>query len=107
MNHLRAAVCYFLLSKMQRGQTHADKILQIKWLSDAGGWTRISSVHLPLEVRRDESQIGLAAPTSPELPTSQELIPFNAALPSRRFPARKSPNGKHSQHVFPFVQLDV
>ncbi len=92
---------------------HSDKIIHIKtdseWLSDAGEAMRIesSSMHLPLEVRRDESQIGPAAPTLPELPTSQELIPFNASLPSRRFPERKSPNGKHSQHVFPFVQLDV
>lgn len=77
----------------------------IQWLWDAVGGTRTSTVkaplvHLPLEVRRDESQIGPAALTPSELPTSQELIPFNASSPGRRFPERKSPNGKHSQHVF-------
>lgn len=41
--------------------------------------------------RGDESQIGPPALTSPELPTSQELIPFHASLPNSHFsPERKS-----------------
>lgn len=78
---------------------------------DSGKGTGISQVKvrrrtLPQEVR-DESQIGPGAPTSPEPLTSQELILLNASLPRWRFPERKSPDGKHSQQVFPFVQLDV
>lgn len=48
-------------------------------------------MHLPLEVREDESQIGPAAMTLSEPPTSQELIPLNVSLPSRRFPETKIP----------------
>lgn len=82
--------------------TKSSKLRRIQsgFRMQAKGRGSSSSLHLPLEVRRDESQIGPAALTSPELPTSQELIPFNASLPSRRFPERKSPNGKHFQHVF-------